>query len=309
MKQRIRIGFTDFWARARADVIGANPLYRLLSKEFDLELVDDPDFLVYSCFGREYLRHDCVRIFYTGENVRPDFSACDYAFSFDYPETERNFRLPLYRFHIDDVDALARRHLDRDTDRSAPELFCNFLYSNPDAPERNEFFQLLNEYRHIDSGGRVYNNLGHRVEDKAAFLRRYRFTIAFENASWPGYTTEKILEALLAGSIPIYWGNPLIHRDFNTDAFVNCHDFDRFEDVVEHIREIEEDESLYRRYVEAPVFPEDGPWRGILDEHILERFRTIFSRGTKRRRGGRLDLARYYSGKLIRKVKRRFRTP
>jgi len=70
----------------------------MLSKYYELELTKDkPDFLLYSCFGYDYLKYNCIRIFYAGENVRPNFDECDYAFSFDYPITERNFRLPLYR--------------------------------------------------------------------------------------------------------------------------------------------------------------------------------------------------------------------
>ena len=38
-------------------------------------------------------------------------------------------------------------------------------------------------------------------------------TIAFENSSFPGYTTEKIFEPMLEGSIPIYWGNPRVDED------------------------------------------------------------------------------------------------
>lgn len=37
-------------------------------------------------------------------------------------------------------------------------------------------------------------------------MRRYKFTIAFENQSYPGYVTEKIADALMAGTVPIYWG-------------------------------------------------------------------------------------------------------
>ncbi|NNF04884.1 MAG: glycosyltransferase [Rhodothermales bacterium] len=303
MKERIRIGFADFWPRARRD-IDTNPLYRLLSGAFDLDLVDDPDFLIYSCFGREHLRYDCVRIFYTGENRRPDFKSCDYAFSFDFPESERNFRLPLYRFYMDDPESLEHRHKSGFSSRRLPERFCNFLYSNEGAPERIAFFRLLSEQARVDSGGGVLNNMGGRVDDKIEFLRMYRFTIAFENASWPGYTTEKILQAFQAGSIPIYWGNPLIDRDFNPDAFINCHDFDSFEDVVEHVRRVDADESLYRRYLAASVFPAGGPWRGVRDEVILERFRTIFSSGIRHRRGGRFDIIRYHAGRIIRSLGR-----
>lgn len=80
MNRTIRIGFADFWP-------GFDPqdnfFTRLLRRRYPLEITDRPDFLVYSWFGRSHLAHDCVRIYYTGENDRPDFNVCDYAFSFD----------------------------------------------------------------------------------------------------------------------------------------------------------------------------------------------------------------------------------
>ena len=68
------------------------------------------------------------------------------------------------------------------------------------------------------------NTLGHRVADKRAFLADHRFTIAFENESHSGYTTEKVVEPMLVNSIPIYWGDPLIGRDFDTRSFLSAHD-------------------------------------------------------------------------------------
>ena len=50
-----------------------------------------------------------------------------------------------------------------------------------------------------------------------------QFVIAFENSVLDGYLSEKIVNAFLAKSVPIYFG----HRDtvlelFNPDAFIDC---------------------------------------------------------------------------------------
>jgi len=81
-KNKIKIKFVDFWHPDTPEAIKANFLYKLLSKRFDLELSDQPDFLIYAWAGVKHLQYNCVRIYYTGENIRPDFSTCDYAFSF-----------------------------------------------------------------------------------------------------------------------------------------------------------------------------------------------------------------------------------
>src|SRR5262249_543629 len=155
---------------------------------FDLELTPDPDFVVYSSFGLEHTTFDCTRIFYTGENDRPNFRACDFAFTFDYLATPRNYRLPLYAFynHRGLLGAKAAAALF-----AAKSRFCAFVYSNGRAHERIALLDKLSRYKRVDCGGAVRNNIGYRVKDKIEFMRDYKFSIAFENASAPGYTTEK----------------------------------------------------------------------------------------------------------------------
>jgi len=117
-------------------------------------------------------------------------------------------------------------------------------------------------YEKVDSAGSLLNNMGQRIpgrgdqKPKVDFISDYRFTIAAENSSHPGYTTEKLLHPLSVGSIPIYWGSERANEDFNEDTFINVHQFDDLVEVVDLIEEIESNDSLYEKYVTAPVFPE-----------------------------------------------------
>lgn len=269
----IKILFTDFWHPATVEEINKNPIYRLLSKKFNIELSDKPDVLIYSRFGFQHLNYNCLRIFYTGENVRPNFSRCDYAFSFDYPNSERNFRWPLYRLYDDYKDLF----IPRDARKIINEKrkFCCFINSNPNAKERIKLFDMLSGYKQVDSGGKVRNNIGYRVDDKMEFLRGYKFNIAFENSQYPGYTTEKLMHALAANTIPIYWGNPLAARDFNPGTFINCHDYKSFAEVIEVVKKIDGNENLYKKYLEQPFFPNGKEF--VSEEQILERFGQILS--------------------------------
>lgn len=56
---------------------------------------------------------------------------------------------------------------------------------------------------------------------KGKVLRRYRFAIAFENTALPGYVTEKLIDALLAGCVPIYRGAPDVNHTVPSSAFVD----------------------------------------------------------------------------------------
>lgn len=268
--------FTDFWGGTKKPVQW-NPIYKLLNKYYDLELDQSPDILLYSCFGVEYLKYDCIRIQVIGENVRPNFSECDYAFSFDYPTDVRNYRLPLYRLYEGYQDLFIPRNPDKILTQN--RNFCGFLVSNEVPGERKKLFDLLEKYKSIDSGGKFRNNIGAPVPrgQELDWLAKYKFSFAFENSSYPGYTSEKLLNALVSNTIPIYWGNPLVGKDFNTKAFINCHDFDSFEDVVELITRIDQDDDKYRAILSQPFLPDGVEIENNKEVNIIERFNQIIS--------------------------------
>jgi len=274
MKQTVRINFSDFWHPDTLEAKLNNPLYTLLSKRFDLEICDQPDFLLFSCFGVNFIRHKGVRIFYTGENVRPNYSLCDWAFGFDYSDDPRHMRLPYYVWH--DLSALQQPR-DVETLLAHKTRFCAFVYSNAKARYRLKFLDKLSRYKPVDCGGKVRNNIGYLVPNKVAFLQTYKFNIAFENESYPGYTTEKLPEALLGNTVPIYWGNPLVNREFNSAAFVNSHDFRTLDQVVEFVVELDKNDALYRRYLAAPAFAGSTLNEYFNEQRILDRFELIFS--------------------------------
>jgi hypothetical protein len=276
----IKLNFTDFWHPATTDAIQKNPIYRILSKRWDIQLSSRPDFLIYSWKGFEHLKYDCIRIFYTGENIRPPYDECDYAFSFDYPITERNYRLPLYRLFDEYALLFQPRNPIKIT--SENRKFCSFLVSNPNAPERTNFFSKLSTYKQVDSGGKALNNIGYQIgswADKISWIENYKFSIAFENSRYPGYTTEKLLHALVSNTIPIYWGNPLVGKDFNTKAFINCHDYDSLDDVIDAVRTIDQNPLLYEEYLSQPFFPAGIENEFCKEENVLKRFENIFENG------------------------------
>ncbi|MFP4528180.1 MAG: glycosyltransferase family 10 domain-containing protein [Candidatus Kapaibacterium sp.] len=273
LKPKIKLFFTDFWPVFN---IEDNYFLDVLSPEFDIELDEkNPDFLIYSVFGTSFYRYNCIRIFYTGENIRPDFTRCDYSFSFDFSDDPRSFRLPLYPFFGDPEKLLKQRNIN-DIMISKTE-FCNFIYSNPGPAERVDFFHKLSKYKKVISAGRFLNNTGIPLKNKKDFLSKFKFTIAFENQSWPGYTTEKIFEPMLVGSLPIYWGNPLISKDFNPDSFLNYHDYGSVDELIDRIIEIDSNDDLWAKYLSQPYFHDNELSEYVDPALIRERFRMIFN--------------------------------
>jgi hypothetical protein len=266
MKRKIKIDFSDFWGGF--DKIN-NYFYNLLKEEFDIEISSNPDYLFFSIFGNSHQNYKCVKIFYTGENIAPPLGYCQYSFSFDYLNDSRNYRLPHYLLY-DGYYELARPKIIEDS--LANRKFCNFVASNGNCQERNQFVIELSKYKKVDSGGRWMNNIGYAVPDKRKFQSEYKFSIAFENNAYrpqfPGYTTEKIMEPMTVNSVPIYWGNPLINKEFNIQSFVNFYDFSDFDKMIEYIIDLDKNTDKYLEILRTPWFvsniiPEDNKIENI----------------------------------------------
>jgi hypothetical protein len=144
------------------------------------------------------------------------------------------------------------------------------------ADERSQIFELLSKYKTVNSGGRWRNNVGGSIPDKIAFQSKHKFVIAFENCSHPGYLTEKFADAAASNAIPIYWGDPDITSTFNSKSFINCHDFQTFEDVVDRVREIDTDDKLYHEILSEPWFINETEPECLSDSHFSDFISNIF---------------------------------
>jgi len=70
------------------------------------------------------------------------------------------------------------------------------------------------------------------VSDKLGTLAKYRFCICFENASgYTGYITEKLLDCLVAGVVPVYLGAPNVTDWVPSTCFIDYRAFKDFEQL------------------------------------------------------------------------------
>jgi len=269
LKTKLKIKFVDFYD---GFIWNGHCLYKYLNQHFELELSDTPDLIIYSCYGTEFLKYSCPRIFYTAENIRPNFRFCDFAVSFDYNNNQNHFRLPLYCVYFTNEVLTKKRNLKAVLDKKMD--FCSFVVSNAkESEERINFFHELSKYKQVASGGKYANNVGGPVANKRDFIGKYLFNIAFENSSHPGYTTEKIAEPWLEGCIPIYWGDPEITRDINPDCFINMHDYASFDAAIAHIKEVDASPELQTKYLSAPFFKNNIVPEHLKDEVIAQKLK------------------------------------
>jgi len=279
----MKVSFLDFWDGFD---INNNFFLHSLSMICDIEVTDpnNCDILIFSCFGnsnQHFLQKK--RIFYTGENLRPNFESnspisqngfligkCNYSFNFDFSDDERNIRLPLWMLQIDWFDKTnytnpkyTIKYDELSNNRfynKSKEGFCSIVF-NSNSPHRYEIINELSKYKKVDCFGKPFGNWFYGEDVKLDNISNYRFNICFENSIYPGYYTEKPIHAKAAGCVPIYWSDKNINRDFNEKAFINLSDFNNnVKELAEYIIEIDKNEDKYIKLKNENLFlPEQNP--------------------------------------------------
>lgn len=75
---------------------------------------------------------------------------------------------------------------------------------------------IKSNFVNLDLFGNGYNP----IENKITALQDYRFSIIIENERIDNWFTEKIIDCLMTGTIPVYWGCPNISYYFDIRGFI-----------------------------------------------------------------------------------------
>ena len=213
--ETLRIWYADFWPEWKDEDF----ITSILSKEYSVVLDQrNPDVLFHSIFNgmRDTPNYKCKKVLYLGENHRPEKFGANYSISFD-PHSETNFRLPLWQVYLLNNPELKARLYNR----NKPAIFENWnamVVSNPGNFFRNSLYELLNEYKPVKSYGRYRNNdqsllklsqgkYWRDAKDEFFQQHTHKFMMAVENSPYRYYCTEKLMDAFLSGTVPIYWGD------------------------------------------------------------------------------------------------------
>lgn len=236
----------------------------------------DSDVTLASVFGRRTFSSAGNVVMFSGEpRFRDEFAR--YTIDCRFRGHSDHLRLPLWAYLLLRTEELPT---SLETVPQASK-FCNFIYSNDRCQVRNAFFEMLNAEMRVDSLGSVMSNAadprlsacGHSGwrETKIDVLRDYRFTIAFENHEILGYTTEKMVDAWLAGSVPIYWGNPAVALDFPIEGCLSLYEAGSMTRLVDQVMEAEREPE---RYVQLQAA---NPFRTGAAQQRLEKYRSDLS--------------------------------
>jgi hypothetical protein len=266
----MNISYLDFWPGFDSNCNWFNLLFREALKGVEINFNSAPeeaDIIMFSGFGSQnihYKNSKAVKIFYTGENERSNLSVADYSLSFDYDSHDgRNFRLPHWYMYVNWWDepnfSHARISKERLFKKHDPEEvfsrkeFCSIIIGNP-VRNRIEVAQKLDTFKPVHGYGRVFARpySGCKVD----LMEKYRYNICFENSIYPGYITEKLLEAKVAGCIPIYYGTETVNTDFNEKCFINFANYSSNEELLQEIIELENNPSKFKQIAAEPLFNE-----------------------------------------------------
>lgn len=101
--------------------------------------------------------------------------------------------------------------------------------------------------------GEYYPSYKGQVVNKFETMQDYKFAICYENIKdMPGYITEKMLDAMFAGCVPIYWGANNIGEHIPKNSFIDKRDFTTYEEFYNYIKNI--DEKAYMDYLKNIEF-------------------------------------------------------
>ncbi|KAL6858815.1 hypothetical protein ACP4OV_017817 [Aristida adscensionis] len=108
----------------------------------------------------------------------------------------------------------------------------------------------------IDSYGSCHRNRDGKV-DKVETLKRYKFSLAFENSNEEDYVTEKFFQSLVAGSIPVVVGAPNI-QEFSPGkgAVLHIKELDDVAEVARTMKNIASDPNAFNQSLRWKY---DGP--------------------------------------------------
>lgn len=249
----VKVYFTGFWEDFNYQ---CNMFTNILKKRYNVVLDDkDPDFLICSPLGKpyEYMKYDCPRIMYTGEFLSADFTALDYFIGYDdIAFGDRAFRFPLYLYN-DNPAAISVRPVSEDDAYlilKSKKYFCNYIFGHDTAlGVRERILEELSKYKRVECAGTHRNNMPNgqtfNMQTKIPFMEECKFSIAAESVCYPGFTSEKIGHAFQTHTIPIYFGDPDIYKDFNERAFFNYSSYGDVESMVKKVIEVDQNDDMY----------------------------------------------------------------
>jgi hypothetical protein len=282
----MKIAYNGFWPLFDPSHNWFNQMFREYFKGEDIVFSGDPtdaDILVNSVFGPAITDGPARKILYTGESFKHGYTDDQILLGFDRTDVaKQKYRLPIWIVftnwwpetytppyyvggpnYVVDANKLVLPRTEKEVNEIlGRENFCCIVASNP-VENRIIAYNQLSDIKPVDGYGHIFrNHIQNRKED---ILKHYSFNICFENTIVDGYVTEKLYEALLAGTTPIYWGDKMSKEDFNEKAFIDYTSMDSMDDLVDHVKKVYASKDLMAEYLSQPICNEVPSLDGLYE--------------------------------------------
>ncbi len=225
--RQVPVKFYNFWHQHPKQ----QWFYRFLNHRKLLDKCSARNIAFFSVFGNKLamrLDGSPIKIFYTGENVSQIAYALyrdhaleeniDLSLGFEPLDHPKYIRFPLWLLYMippessaDDIREFCKKMNKCNNDSRFH--FASLIARHDENGIRSQILDQLLSIDYVHSAGSFRNNtsLLHTTfeNNKAKFLKQFKFNICPENSDKRGYVTEKLFEAINAGCIPIYWGAEL----------------------------------------------------------------------------------------------------
>lgn len=285
-QEPIIVFFNKFWPgfAEKTDIVDCSFFITLLERVYNAPIhvsktPNNATILVESIFGNySYLHYKKWRstILFTGES---DYATTQNIDNYDcvlgFEETRGNLvKCPFFVIFLVTNTAILKEL--ENTERPAvpttiPPNHASIILSNGyHGKERLDFFNTIKKEMTVYSGGKFENNVGgvvpgsYNSTEMVDFYRRGKFAITMENADKPYYITEKLVNGIRSGVVPVYWGSSRVSEFFNPRRFLHLKRDMTHTDIIRKMKEMTDEE--YLEIIREPVLTR--PVHEICDEIV-----------------------------------------
>ena len=140
-----------------------------------------------------------------------------------------------------------------ETDKSREKIAAYIAQQSP--PHRDEMFKALYKLDPtVEALGKANKTINYDFPyngwmNLTDIYKNYKFVFAMENSYEDGYISEKIMNAYIAGAIPIYWGTNEVKNIFNPESFIYVNDYIKEDNTTDY-------DACAKRIIEIANNPE-----------------------------------------------------
>lgn len=288
----IKIYVTNFWGNFNLSDNFLKYIFDICFSSWEeVYEVGQADIIITSVFPHTRSPYPEKTIAIIWENIRPDYRFYRFSLSSDFDNYGgRNIRCPLWYAEIKWSSECKRVNTSGGGAHGIEPLvtleylmtprlnfqkrrkFCSFIAGNPES-HRMLSVEALNAIAPVD----IYGPISGKIETRSKYvvLEDYVFNLCFENSIFPGYYTEKLLQAWAAGTIPLYFSERYVEEDFNTKAFINKSNYKNLNDFINDVSRLYSDDLAMAKIWREPLITKKPSLDPVIEFLRLATFKII----------------------------------